>query len=235
MNYFAHGYRHLNQPWRLAGTALPDWLNVIDRRTRARSKKAALYLDSPDEAVRELAIGVIQHHHDDRWFHGQPDFLRLNHEFATDLRQICPADDSPRSSFVGHICVELLLDAELIRRDEAGLESYYATVQELDLERLSEGLAVLLGKPVPRIRWWVERFSAEQFLRDYAENAPLARRLNQVLHRVGLPPLPATVTRWLESARVRVAEACDRLFPPPPDAAELAKVVALNPPATACP
>ena len=40
MNYFAHGYAFLDDPYFLAGTAVPDWLSVIDRRMRARSKLA---------------------------------------------------------------------------------------------------------------------------------------------------------------------------------------------------
>src|SRR3984957_18435669 len=38
MNYFAHGIRFVDRPWFLAGTALPDWLSVIDRRVRLRPK-----------------------------------------------------------------------------------------------------------------------------------------------------------------------------------------------------
>ena len=32
MNYFAHGVRFLEDPYFLAGTAVPDWLSVVDRR-----------------------------------------------------------------------------------------------------------------------------------------------------------------------------------------------------------
>ncbi len=38
MNYFAHGYRFIDDPYFMAGTALPDWLSVADRRVRIRPK-----------------------------------------------------------------------------------------------------------------------------------------------------------------------------------------------------
>ena len=50
MNYFAHGRPFVDDPYFLAGTAVPDWLNVVDRRVRVRSKQARLFVDSADAA-----------------------------------------------------------------------------------------------------------------------------------------------------------------------------------------
>src|SRR5262245_50971039 len=41
MNYLAHGWRFVGQPYVLAGTAAPDWLSVIDRKIRLRLRTAA--------------------------------------------------------------------------------------------------------------------------------------------------------------------------------------------------
>ncbi len=41
MNYLAHGWRYTDEPYVLAGTAAPDWLSVIDRKIRLRSRTAA--------------------------------------------------------------------------------------------------------------------------------------------------------------------------------------------------
>ena len=38
MNYFAHGWNYVDAPYVLAGTAVPDWLSVVDRRVRARAR-----------------------------------------------------------------------------------------------------------------------------------------------------------------------------------------------------
>ena len=38
MNYFAHGRSFIDHPYLLAGTAVPDWLNLVARRSRIRTK-----------------------------------------------------------------------------------------------------------------------------------------------------------------------------------------------------
>ena len=35
MNYFAHGRQFVNQPYFMAGTSVPDWLPVLNRRVKA--------------------------------------------------------------------------------------------------------------------------------------------------------------------------------------------------------
>jgi hypothetical protein len=132
MNYFAHGRRFIDDPYFLAGTALPDWLNVVDRRLRVRSKQAALFVEDADETVARLAAGVMQHHSDDAWFHVTPAFAELSLDFARRVREALPADDGFRPHFLGHILVELLLDAELIEQDPGGLEAYYEAMDSLD-------------------------------------------------------------------------------------------------------
>ena len=54
MNYFAHGYRYIDRPWFLAGTALPDWLNVVDRRVRVRKDQASRFMIDSDFQMAEL-------------------------------------------------------------------------------------------------------------------------------------------------------------------------------------
>ena len=60
MNYFAHGLAHLDDPYLLAGTAVPDWLNVADRGVRVRSRQAVPFIDDADQSLALLARGIIQ-------------------------------------------------------------------------------------------------------------------------------------------------------------------------------
>src|SRR6185437_2872330 len=62
MNYLAHGWRFAAEPYVLAGTAAPDWLSVIDRKTRLRSRTAAQFVDDADPVLAAVARGVVQHH-----------------------------------------------------------------------------------------------------------------------------------------------------------------------------
>ena len=71
MNYFAHALPFLTDdcdPRFIAGLAVPDWLNVVNRKVKARSKLALGFLTATTSpAEKSVARGVIQHHRDDRW------------------------------------------------------------------------------------------------------------------------------------------------------------------------
>jgi len=46
----------------------------------------------------------------------------------------------------------------------------------------------------------IERFAEIRFLYDYLEPESLLFRLNQVMNRVGLEPLPSSLLGWLPEA-----------------------------------
>jgi hypothetical protein len=201
MNYFAHGRQFISDPYFLAGTALPDWLNVVDRRLRVRSKQAAMFVDVDDHDVARLAAGVVQHHADDAWFHNTSAFAELSLDFARRVRQTLPADDGFRPHFLGHILVEVLLDAVLIAADPDGLEAYYAALDSLKGERVAAAVNTIAPRPAVNLATFVGLFSRERFLFDYQDNVKLLFRLNQVMRRVGLPLLPADFTGLLDELR----------------------------------
>src|SRR5690606_20414525 len=103
MNYFAHGWRYTNEPYFLAGTATPDWLSVVDRKMRARAKRAALFVDNANPQLAQLARGIVQHHADDDWFHQTPAFTEMSLQFTVAIRDLLSPDDGFRPSFLGHI------------------------------------------------------------------------------------------------------------------------------------
>ena len=69
MNYLAHGFRFLDSPLMVAGTAVPDWLSVVDRRVRIRSRRIHEHFDSLSPDLRAIAEGMLQHLHDGDLFH----------------------------------------------------------------------------------------------------------------------------------------------------------------------
>lgn len=214
MNYFAHGRLYINDPYFLAGTALPDWLNVIDRGIRARAKYARLLVEDADERLASVALGVVQHHHDDGWFHGTRAFAELSLFLTKTVRQRLPLDDGMRPSFLGHILVEILLDSELAAAEPGRLDAYYEALAAVDAELVAEAVFRMTGKPAKRLVELVPRFCAERFLSDYAQDAKLCFRLNQVLRRVKLPPLPEDFAEILPDARREVAQRQIELLTP---------------------
>jgi hypothetical protein len=214
VNYFAHGRHALQEPYLLAGSAVPDWLRVIHRRLRVRSVQAAQFVDDADPITAAVAKGIIQHHHDDGWFHGTGVFAELSLAAAAAVRTLAPEDQGMRTWFVGHVLVELLLDAELFRRQPEAMTAYYEALSEVDTAAVAAAVSRMAGADAGKLTRLIPGFLRERFLPDYADDAKLAYRLGQVLDRVGLPQLPAALLELLPQIRHSVASRTDELLTP---------------------
>lgn len=204
MNLFAHALPFLEDAWFAAGTCLPDWMSAVNRKIRLRSRKMALRTDDRDPVVAKVARGIVQHHQDDHWFHDTAAFVGLNLDFSLELRQQLPDADSLRSHFVGHILIEILLDDYLAAEFPGQLECFYERLGEIPGSRLQTVVENLAGEcPIPLAEFF-PRFLKSRFLFDYRDDLNLLRRLNQVMHRVGLAALPPALSDWLPGARQRV-------------------------------
>jgi len=206
MNYFAHGYQYLDDPFFVAGTAVPDWLSVVDRRVRVTSKLARQFVADGDPRVAAVAAGIVQHHHDDAWFHGTASFAKLALGFSKGIRELFPDDTSMRPSLLGHILVEVLLDVELIALHPGRLEAYYEVLDGMDAALISRAVNRMARRSTEHLEAFIPRFSAERFLYDYAEDGKLLKRLNHVLRRVGMPGLPEPFCDFLPGARRLVSD-----------------------------
>lgn len=204
MNYLAHGRRFLDRPYFLAGTAVPDWLNVVDRKCRCRSKKAAPWVDSSDPLEAEIAAGIVQHHADDDWFHRTEEFNRLQWDFTKRIRDFLGKDSGLRPSFLGHILVELLLDSVLMEDDPDELNAYYSAMKEVDGAIVQQTVQRIAELPADRLDWFIGRFVEVRFLEDYPDDEKLLYRLNQVMQRVKLRALPDSFRSLLPELRREV-------------------------------
>lgn len=212
MNYFAHGVRFLDRPYFLAGTALPDWLSVADRQVRLRSKRVAPFDDGGDSPESQLAAGILQHLHDDAWFHNSPAFAQVMGQLTRSFRELLPEPDDHRPGLLGHIVTELLLDAVLISRNPDALETYYRRMQEVEALRVQAAVNLMSPRSTERLAWFIGAFHNERFLGDYLVPERMLYRLNQVLRRVTLPPLPQEAVAVLESAWSPVEDRADELL-----------------------
>lgn len=204
MNYLAHGWRFTADPYFLAGTSAPDWLSVIDRKVRMRRRNVEPHATPTDQTKARFARGVLQHLADDDWFHTTQAFSDLSWQFTLAIRDQLPADDGLRPSFLGHILVELMLDAALDREDPQRLDDYYLALAHLDPYQLQTMVSELATRPTDRLLLLLPRFLTERFLYDYRDDDKLFRRLEQVMRRVKLPPLPEGLKRLLPDMREAV-------------------------------
>jgi hypothetical protein len=215
MNYYAHARPFLDNPYFVAGTAVPDWLSVLDRKMRVRSRAAQTLATHADGRIAALAAGIVQHHYDDGWFHQTRAFAELNLQLTAEVRQVLPRDDGFRPSFLGHVLVEILLDAALIAAAPDQLDAYYAALNNIDPRLVGDVVNQLATRPSDLWPVFIPHFCAERFLYDYLEDAKLLARLNRVMRRVQLQPLPEEFLTILPAARHAVARRRDELLTAP--------------------
>jgi hypothetical protein len=204
MNYYAHALPFLDNPYFVAGVATPDWLSVVNRKCRARAKLAAPFTTHEDPRRAALAKGIVQHHEDDAWFHQSDAFGKLQFDFTRRFREALPGDSSMRPGFLGHIVVELLLDAILIERDIGGLDNYYHALDSLDTELVGEWVSEMATVPAIGLPYLIDRFREVRFLYDYLDDA--------VLRRVKLDELPEEIEPLFAAARLQVREMTQDLY-----------------------
>jgi hypothetical protein len=197
LNYLAHGFRYVADPWFVAGTALPDWLRVLDRRARVREDGLRLRTSEADPRVASLVAGAIRHHEDDRRFHGSAAFDETRREVAAILRAALPADAGHRPWFLAHVLVEMQLDAALVAEEPARLVQYYAALGSLDAGEVESAAREVVPDCPPGLGRLVDRFVRERFVADYAEPAALVTRLDRAVRRARQPGLPASIVAAL--------------------------------------
>ncbi len=205
-------------PLLAVSTGVPDWLSVVDRKIRARGRMARPFSRARILELRLVAHGIMRHIEDDRWFHGTEAFVDTNMRLAIETaRACCRATAGFRPTFVGHILIEMLLDAFWIRDDRGIAERYYAAIDAVGSETIERCVNAITGKPTERLSPVIRRFVDAQFLYDYLDHDKLLMRLNQVMKRVGLMPLPAEVRDWLPEAKKLVESRRQRLLHAPDD------------------
>ncbi|MBX3427318.1 MAG: hypothetical protein KF688_16690 [Pirellulales bacterium] len=215
MNFLAHSLFVADDPYEIAGAAAPDWLPLTRPRVRCRSRSAAPYVEHPEPAVAALARGIVRHHADDDWFHNSRAFAELELQLARAVRLATRDDDGMRPKFLGHILVELLLDAALAEREPELLDRYYDRLAEVDPSEVARRVSEFAGADAGQLGRIIPRFCELRFLFDYADDQRLVFRLNQVMQRVRLPELPESFAAILPEARIAVAERTDELLAAP--------------------
>jgi hypothetical protein len=216
MNCLAHAWRFLDgDPYFVTGTVLPDWLTMIARKTRVRSRSAMPFASDNLPVSAELARGILRHHRDDHWFHNNRGFVELNLRFSVELRDLLGADAGFRPHLAGHIVIEILLDSYLAEQNIQRLDRFYELVSLVDPARVQSVVNRIASVPTDRMADFVPRFLEEAYLYDYLENPRVRYRLNRVLNRVGLPQLPREFEDWLVGARKSVYAGAKRMLHEP--------------------
>jgi hypothetical protein len=206
MNYLVHALPFLENPYFAAATGVPDWLCVVDRKVRLRSKHVEPFLQDDDPILAAVAGGVAQHLRDDAQFHGTRAFFEVSQRLSEMARRALGDDQGLRANFLGHLLCELLLDAALAAEDRYRVTEYYDVLNKFDPTLLVSAANRMAPRAARRLAFFLEEFRRARILWDYLEDSKLMIRLNQVMRRVGLPLLPEDFATILPEARQVIAE-----------------------------
>lgn len=211
MNYLAHALPVLGDPWLVAGTSLPDWLRAVDRRARVRPDTLhAIAVDVGSHAARVKA-GALKHHDDDQRFHSDARFEALTEQAVLAIRALSP-EPRLRASTLGHIVVEMLLDACIEEAHPGSTARYYAALAELDAVELAAIAQRLSGRPLPSFASLLPRFARARFLFSYATDDGVVGCLEGVCHRTGMPMPPDGTNDVIAQLRPQVRAAATELL-----------------------
>ena len=219
MNYLAHGLPFLadvadhdddHVGFRVAGTALPDWLRVVDKKARLRSEILDVVHVDDDVRFAALRDGARRHHEDDLRFHGDDAFDAVATSMAAQLRA---HDGSLRASTLGHVLVEMLLDAALMQSRPGLLERYYDVLDAVDEARVAAFARRATGRPLEHAEHLIDRFRRVRFLAAYPSDDGLFDCLAGLCRRAGLQPPPSSSLSVIAAGRLQVEPLVERFFP----------------------
>lgn len=211
MNYFAHSFRFLDNPYVLAGTSLPDWLSVVNRRARLRRATLIQYVDSQDERLQQLVTGAIQHLDDDLRFHNAPVFSDVLVQVLRLIQPVVNGRGIPLT-FLAHLMIEVIFDAALLDRFPSGADDYYAALSRIDPSWVEMATEMITGQHVENLSSFIRLFCREGILHDYKDDQATFRRINQVMARLKLPPLPSSFLQVLPRIRSLVGARENELY-----------------------
>ena len=201
MNYFSHALPFLADPYFVAGTAVPDWLAVVDRGVRVKTKNVEPLAAHPNRETAAVARGLLQHFRDDAQFHKSRAFAETSLELSAAIRGLLAADSGFRPSFLSHVLVEVFLDWTLAEDNPGGLDAYYRALESVDPPSVQEAVNHMSARRTDRLAPMIFLFCRERILWDYGQDGKLLGRMNQVMRRVGFPLLPEGVQELFPAAR----------------------------------
>lgn len=188
MNFVSHYYldrQRSSDPYFFFGVITPDLVGVFDRKIKLKPHTLPK-LDSKGHLPQDLAFfkGVKRHFEADAIFHTSEFFYSQTAALGDKLREAFDEKKLPRSYFLAHILLELLLDKILIQAHPEILPEFYQHLDDiayLDQLRLSEWVC---KTKMNRYQAYLMRFQERQYLYDYADWRHILFVMRRILDKV---------------------------------------------------
>lgn len=183
MNFLSHFYldRQSTDSLFVSGTCTPDLMSIFNRTMRVKHHSQVIPLGS-----ETFYQGVLRHYAADKAFHSCDFFLEESHNIALFLRKSFPSEQVHRTFFVGHVLVELLIDKILIGQDERLVGDFYAHLEVVSPQTLSQTTQHFVTQPLLGYEAFLQRFIQNRYLFHYSKYEYIIFVLKQIVSRVGI-------------------------------------------------
>jgi hypothetical protein len=136
LNFLSHYYLDRDNPstYFKLGLLLPDLIKGFNQRMR---KNVSACHPRSEEHIA-ISQGIAKHHLADKIFHSLPAFELLQANFKSELKSLQLLEALPRSWFLAHIAVEMMIDRQLLKLYPHLCVEYYnalATVSQPLVEK----------------------------------------------------------------------------------------------------
>ena len=200
MNYFAHALPFLDRPYFVAGDGGARLARGGRSPLRLRRKHAEPLAHRPIPPAA-VAGGLLQHL---RATGGStPPGPLPNARWSWPPRPGgCWATTPVAPAWLlGHLLVEVLLDASLASAISRAGGIYYRALDAVNALVVQQAVNLMAPRPTERLAAMIDGFRREPIVWDYLDDDRLLMRLGQVMHRLGFPPLPRRLRRTATLAR----------------------------------
>ena len=190
MNFVSHFYldRQRSADSRFfLGVITPDLVGIFDRRIKLKPHTMPEVL--PEHlSLPQLAFytGVQRHFEADAVFHTCDFFLEETRELVSRLRVHFEEEQLPRSYFLAHILVELILDKVLMKAHPEILPEFYGHLGSIPYQEQLLLTEWVCGTPMHRYQAYMMRFLEKQYLYDYAEWRHILFVMRRILDKVNI-------------------------------------------------
>ena len=136
----------------------------------------------------------------------------MNMVMAVEYREKFGNSQTMRASLIGHIVIEMLLDAWLESKYPGSMESMYVWLAKLDAEKIQQSINQFATKPTDKLAPEIGRFLKVRYLFDYLKDEGVRYRMNKVLGRLKLDLMPKESIDWIGKKRQLIYEQAPELL-----------------------
>lgn len=186
MNFIAHYYLEENNenPYFNLGLVMPDLVRIFLKGKHIFPSR----IDSSllTENILQINEGSKIHMEQDKVFHNS-EYFHAMMDFSKDsFKRNGVSGLIPKSWFLAHIALELILDRYLIKKLDGIVEEFYSSIETTDVLEIRAFLEI---HSVEKVDLFMEKwgqFISDRYLHKYTEDDQLVFALNKVCQRAGI-------------------------------------------------